>query len=255
MTPYFKINNAAKSLMLFSVATLLSACSAVDRLADVGEMPRQSAIESPTLKPGYQPVALPMPPVKSQEKQFNSLWSAGGQRTFFEDQRADQVGDILTVNIDITDKANLKNETTRDRDSSEDIGAPNFLGFEKYAGKVFPDAVDPANLATIASKSKSGGTGEIKRKEDISLKVAAIVSQVLPNGNMVIQGRQEVRVNYENRILMINGVVRPEDINIDNSISYEKIAEARISYGGKGQLTDVQQPRYGQQVLDIISPF
>ena len=219
MTQNYAMNNAAKSLMIFSVATLLSACSAVDRLADVGEMPRQTPIESPVLKPGYQPVALPMPPVKSQDKQFNSLWSAGGQRTFFEDQRADQVGDILTVNIDITDKADLKNETTRDRDASEDVGVPNILGFEKYAGKIFPNAVDPANLAKVDSQSTSSGTGEIKRKEDISLKVAAIVAQVLPNGNMVIQGRQEVRVNFENRILMINGVVRPEAINIDNSIS------------------------------------
>jgi flagellar L-ring protein FlgH len=81
------------------------------------------------------------------------------------------------------------------------------------------------------------------------------VTQVLPNGNLVVQGRQELRVNFEVRELQITGVIRQQDISSTNTVSYTKLAEARISYGGRGQLTDVQQPRYGQQLLDIIAPF
>lgn len=236
-------------------SALLAGCSAVDRLASVGEAPRQTPIESPVLKPGYKPVAMPMPAPESHEHLANSLWSGDSRKTFFEDQRADEIGDILTVMIDIDDEAKLKNETTRDRDAQEDTALPNALGFESYLGKVLPGPVDPTQLLDGDTSSSHKGTGEIKRNEEVNLKVAAIISQILPNGNLVIQGRQEVRVNFENRILEIKGIIRPEDIATDNTISYEKVAEARISYGGRGQMTDVQQPRYGQQVLDVLSPF
>lgn len=249
-----------KTLRTISIAlctaSFLAGCNAVDRLANVGQAPIQSKIESPTTKAGYQPVSLPMPAPEIAERQINSLWSGGSTRkTFFEDQRADEIGDILTVTINIDDEANLKNETDRTRSNSEDAGVDNALGYESYLGKVLPDAVNPASLLSLESASNSAGTGEIKRNEEVNLKVAAIVSQILPNGNLVIHGRQEVRVNFENRILEVTGVIRPEDVAIDNTISYDKIAEARIAYGGKGQITDVQQPRYGQQVMDIISPF
>jgi flagellar L-ring protein precursor FlgH len=248
--------NRIKFIALITCAGLaLTACGSIERLGSVGAAPNQSTIQSPTQKPGYQPVSMPMPAPKSEERLANSLWSGGSRKTFFEDQRADNIGDILTVTIDINDEANLKNETTRKRDASEETAAPAALGFEGYLGKVLPDGVDPASLLDITTASNNKGTGEIKRAEDVKLKVAAIVSQILPNGNLVIQGHQEVLVNYENRVLEMSGIIRPEDINIDNTISYEKVAEARISYGGKGQLTDVQQARYGQQVLDIISPF
>jgi len=240
--------------LVICASSLLAGCSAIDRLASVGEMPRQSAIENPTAKPGYHPVSMPMPTPKSDFRQSNSLWSAG-TKAFFKDQRAAEVGDILTVTINMTDEAKLKNETTRDRDASENAAAPNALGFENYLKKMLPGGVDPTSLLDITTASAHKGTGEINRKEDIKLKVAAVISQVLPNGNMVIQGRQEMRVNYENRILEMSGIIRPQDISIENTISYEKVAEARISYGGRGQLTDVQQARYGQQVMDIVSPF
>jgi len=242
------------SLMLCT-ASFMTGCSAVDRLANIGEAPLQSKIEDPTAKPGYKPVSMPMPAPVYEERQANSLWTGGTRKTFFKDQRADEIGDILTVNINIKDDANLKNETDRTRDNSEDAGVANALGYEQYLDKALPDAVDPANLIGLNSSSNSAGTGEIKREEEVNLKVAAIVSQILPNGNMVIHGRQEVRVNFENRILEVTGVIRPEDIAIDNTIPYDKVAEARIAYGGKGQITDVQQPRYGQQVIDILSPF
>lgn len=245
-----------RTLGLAMAATLaLAACSSVDRLASIGEKPIQSPVQNPTARPGYQPVSMPMPAPEYIEHQANSLWAGGSRKTFFKDQRAKDIGDILTVTINIADEAKMKNETTRDRAASENSALGHALGYESYLGKVLPNAVDPTALLSGDTASAHKGTGEIKRNEDIKLKVAAIVSQILPNGNMVISGRQEMRVNYENRILAISGVIRPEDISIDNTIPYEKIAEARVDYGGRGQLTDVQQPRYGQQVLDVISPF
>jgi flagellar L-ring protein precursor FlgH len=241
--------------LVLCTASALAGCSAVDRLASIGEVPIQTPIENPAMKPGYQPVSMPMPAPQSEERQANSLWTGSSRKTFFKDQRADEIGDILTVNINIKDDANLKNETDRTRDAAEDTAAPNVLGYEQYLDKAFPTGFNPASLIDMDTSSNVKGTGEIKREEEVNLKVAAIVSQILPNGNMVIHGRQEVRVNFENRILEVTGVIRPEDIAIDNTIAYDKVAEARIAYGGKGQITDVQQPRYGQQVLDIISPF
>lgn len=236
-------------------STLLAGCNAVDRLSAVGEQPMQSPIQNPTTKQGYQPVSMPMPAPQYEERQANSLWMGGSRKTFFKDQRAKDIGDILTVTINIADEAKMKNETKRDRTASEDSALSSALGFETYLDKVLPGPANPAALLSGDTTSSHSGKGEVKRNEDIKLKVAAIVAQILPNGNMVISGNQEVRVNFENRILQITGIIRPEDITIENTISYEKVAEARIGYGGKGQITDIQQPRYGQQVLDIISPF
>jgi len=243
-----------KTLLVMLLGTSLTACSAGERLADVGKAPDLSPIENPTTKNDYRAVSMPMPVPQIETKEKNSLW-ASNRQTFFKDQRASNVGDILTVTMDIKDKAELDNETERKRQSSEDAGLPNLLGYEASLSKVLPNAVDPANLVGATADSDHKGTGSIDREEKIHMQLAAVVTQVLPNGNMVIQGRQEVRVNFENRILELAGVIRPQDVTINNSISYEKIAEARVSYGGKGQITDVQQPRYGQQVYDILFPF
>jgi flagellar L-ring protein precursor FlgH len=191
----------------------------------------------------------------------NSLWRTGA-RAFFEDQRARRVGDILTVIVEITDKAELDNATKRNRDNEENAGIAKLGGYElsSLLERVLPRGVDVSDLdlskfVSATSDSKSEGGGVIDREEKITMKMAAVVTQVLPNGNMVIEGRQEVRVNYEMRELIVAGVIRPEDITSRNTIPISKIAEARVSYGGKGQITDVQQPRYGQQFLDILLPF
>jgi flagellar L-ring protein precursor FlgH len=239
---------------LLLAASSLTACSAADRLKAVGETPSQSAMVSPTDMNGYKPVSMPMPVKKESPRLANSLWN-GETKGIFKDQRADEVGDILTVVIDIDDKGEIKNETTRTRTANEQAGLPNLLGFEGDLGRVLPDELDLNNLTSASSDSSHRGSGEVDREEKIEMKLAATVSQVLPNGNMVIHGAQEVRVNFENRVLKLAGIIRPEDIGIDNSISYEKIAEARVQYGGKGQITDVQQPRYGQQVMDVLMPF
>ena len=195
-----------------------------------------------------------MPAPTAASHMPNSLWRQGA-RAFFKDQRAARVGDILTVVIGINDKAKFNNTTTRSRTNSDDSDVTNLFGLESQLGRVFPQAINPASIVSLGSANSSKGVGTVDRKEELSLTIAAIVTQVLPNGNLVIQGRQEVRVNFEVRELLIAGVVRPEDISAANTINQTQIAEARISYGGRGQLTDVQQPRYGQQVLDILLPF
>jgi flagellar L-ring protein precursor FlgH len=241
-------------MMALAVCTSLSACGAADRLANVGKAPELTAVENPQLKPDYKPVSMPMPAPKMTERQPNSLWDSNRQ-TFFKDQRAADVGDILTVMIEIADKAELDNETERTRESGETAGLPAFLGVESQLSKVLPEAVDPSNLTNLSADSTHTGSGSIDREEKIEVKLAAIVTQILPNGNFVIQGSQEVRVNFEKRMLNVSGVIRPQDISINNTINYDQIAEARIAYGGQGQITDVQQPRYGQQVYDILFPF
>lgn len=245
---------AVRLTLAAAIAAPVGACNTMTRLSEVGQGPQLGQIKDPHAQPGYQPVSLPMPTPMPAERNPNSLWRSGS-KAFFKDQRAKQVGDILTVLITINDQAQMNNETKKSRDGGESMGLPGLFGFESRLKAVLPDAVDASKLVDASSKSSSDGKGNITRKEQIELKVAALVTQTLPNGNLVIQGSQQVRVNYELRDLNMNGVIRPEDITAQNTISYEKIAEARISYGGRGQISDIQQPRYGQQFFDIISPF
>ena len=237
-----------------SLAASLGACSALDRVEGIGSPPALAPINNPTSQAGYRPVSMPMPAPEQVVYEPNSLWRSGS-RAFFRDQRAARIGDILTVIINISDSAKVNNATKRTRSNSEAAGAPNFLGLESQLNKVLPDAVDPAKLVDVTSDGSSAGAGSVDCKETVELTVAAVVTQVLPNGNLVIEGRQEVRVNFEVRELLVAGIVRPEDISSTNTILHTQIAEARISYGGRGQLTDVQQPRYGQQLYDVIMPF
>jgi len=237
-----------------TLAASLGACSAVDRIEGIGTAPALAPINNPTAQAGYRPVSMPMPAPEQVVYEPNSLWRSGS-RAFFRDQRAARVGDIMTVIINISDSAKVNNATKRTRANSEAAGAPNFFGLESQLSKVLPEAVDPAKLVDVTSDGSSAGSGSVDRKESVVLTVAAVVTQVLPNGNLVIEGRQEVRVNFEVRELLVAGIVRPEDISSTNTILHTQIAEARISYGGRGPLTDVQQPRYGQQLYDVIMPF
>jgi len=182
-----------------------------------------------------------------------SLWSSG-PRSLFSDRRAKKVGDILTVLIEIDDEASLSNTTSRQRSGNEDATASALLGVESLINKFLPGGgLDPG--VSVDSSSSASGQGRVARNEAISLKIAARVIEVLPTGHLMITGRQEVRVNFELRDLQIVGLIRPEDVTRNNDITYDKMAEARISYGGRGHISDVQQARYGQQVLDMISPF
>jgi flagellar L-ring protein FlgH len=232
-------------------ATPLVSCSTFDRLANLGEQPPLSSIENPTTQAGYKPVHMPMPTPQPASYSPNSLWR-NGSRAFFKDQRAHQVGDILTVIVNLNDKAVIANETQRSRKNEEDSGVSTLFGAQKYP--LMNTAVG-TRIFTGDSNSSSDGKGSVNRSEALVTNVAGVVTQVLPNGNLVVEGKQEVRVNFEIRELIVAGIVRPEDIQSDNTIDSSKIAEARIAYGGRGQITDVQQPRYGQQALDILLPF
>ncbi len=243
-------------LVILSVA---SGCSSIDRLSQIGEKPKLTEIENPTTQPGYKPVQMPMPKPETASYNANSLWR-NGSRAFFKDQRAARIGDILTVTVNITDKANIANETQRSRTAKDDSGLTDFAGSKLLGGDAAK--VLPGRLLTADSTSSSDGKGSVNRQEALQTNVAAVVTQLLPNGNLVVEGKQEIRVNFEIRELIVAGIVRPEDIQSDNTdiqsdntIDSSKIAQARIAYGGRGQITDVQQPRYGQQVMDVLLPF
>ncbi|PWC33170.1 flagellar basal body L-ring protein FlgH [Azospirillum sp. TSO35-2] len=255
MSATTKTARIVRFAMIAAAATSLTACGAASRIADIGKAPELSSIQDPQAKPGYQPVSLPMPTPLPTERNPNSLWRTGA-KAFFKDQRASKVGDIMTINISINDSAKVADESKRSRANTEAAGMPNLFGLEGATlSRVLPAGASASNLVNLNSNTSNDGKGSVDRNEKIDLKVAALVTQTLPNGNLVIQGHQEVRVNFEVRDLQIHGVIRPEDITAQNTVSYEKIAEARISYGGRGQITDVQQPRYGQQLYDIIMPF
>jgi len=246
-----RLGRVAISALLLA-ASALGGCSSIDRLSQIGEQPKLSAIENPTAQPGYKPVQMPMPKPEVASYSPNSLWRSGS-RAFFKDQRAMRVGDLLTVTVNITDKANLSNETQRSRTNSEDSGITDFIGAKTLGAQA--QKVLPGRILTADSTASSDGKGSVQRTEALQTNVAAVVTQVLPNGNLVVEGKQEIRVNYEIRELVVAGIVRPEDIQSDNTIDSSKIAQARIAYGGRGQITDVQQPRYGQQVMDVLLPF
>ena len=232
---------------------LLGGCATMDALSRVGEAPKLTAIADPTAQPGYRPVNMPMPQVVPARYRPSSLFS-NDARGFVKDQRAHKVGDILTVVVTIDDSAQISNATTRKRTSADTANIGTNLGglFGNNAPGL--DVTPPGGISTGGSMT-DGGNGSVNRNEKLTTNVAVVVTQTLPNGNLVIEGHQEVRVNFEIRDLVIQGIVRPEDIQSDITIASEKIAEARISYGGRGQITDVQQPRYGQQIADAILPF
>lgn len=243
-------------------AALVSGCGSVAKLKMVGKAPKMSPAEntpSPALQTslGRQgsadragPEAAVVAPVAPSASLFRT-----GAGAFFRDQRAGRVGDILTVRIQIDDHADVGNTTTRSRTGTENAGVAGLLGLQSTLAKILPGGPDPSKLVAANSASTSDGIGTISRKETINMTIAATVVGVLPNGNLAIRGKQEVRVNYELRELVISGIVRPEDIARDNSIPHTQIAEARISYGGRGRLSDAQQDRWGQQIYDALFPF
>lgn len=238
-----------------ALALTLGACSTVDKLNAVGQPPTLTPIIDPRDRNGDRQITMPMPRQEQVAYQPNSLWAAGA-RSFFKDQRASKIGDIVTVMIDISDKAEVSNKTSRSRTSKEGAEITNLLGLEgAAAGQFLPDGFDPKAAVDLGSDSSTDGQGSVNRKEKVELTLAAVVTQVLPNGNLVLEGHQEVRINFELRDLSVSGIVRPEDISSTNEVKHTQMAEARISYGGRGQITDVQQPRYGQQIVDILFPF
>jgi len=238
-------------LLLPLLPALLGGCGQLDRISRIGQPPDLSALQDPTTQLTYRPVTMPMPSPQDPPANANSLWRQGS-RTFLRDQRAAQVGDLITVLVSIADTAQLQNRTQRARIGTDTMGAPQLFGMQT---RWFPRAASPATLLSTNSNQTTDGNGQVNRVETITLRLAATVTQVLPNGNLVVNGKQEVRVSNELRELSVNGVIRPQDIASDNTVKHDRLAEARIAYGGKGQLSDLQQPRLGSQLLDILLPF
>jgi len=239
--------------------TRSAALAALVLLAPLGACTTvREAVHGPELAPvGYPAALAPMDQriiSVTTTPTANSLWRSGA-RTFFNDQRAGKVGDILTVLINIDDSAKTTNSTSSSRASGVTAGIPHLLGLETSLGKILPGAFDPANALSTNSKTTNDGAGAVNRAEKISLTIAAVVSAVLPNGNLVIQGTQEVRTNTEVRQLTIAGIVRPEDIASNNTIQHTQIAEARINYGGRGDISRVQKTPAGQSLIERFSPF
>jgi flagellar L-ring protein precursor FlgH len=250
-----KINSPVKFAAALMLATALTGCNTLSRLSEVNRGPQMSEISNPTAAEDYRPVSMPMPAPEPQSANPNSLWRPGA-KAFFKDERAKNVGDIVTVTVSIDDSASLANNTTRAREDSEDVGVDNLfgLGSKFYKNHLSGHVVQGSEL-TLDTESDNEGDGTIDRSESISLTFAAVITQVLPNGLLAFMGRQEVKVNAELRELQVTGLVRPEDIESDNTISHDKIAEMRVAYGGRGTLSDLQQPRWGYQLIDILFPF
>src|SRR6202161_3049208 len=214
---------------MLSLVSLAGGCSGIDRLSQIGEQPKLSSIDNPTTQPGYKPVQMPMPKPEAVSYNANSLWR-NGSRSFFKDQRAHQIGDLLTVTVNITDQATFASETRRSRTVTEDSGITAFLGSNLLTGKT----ALPGRLLTADASASSDGKGSVQRQESLTTNIAAVVTQLLPNGNMVVEGKQEIRVNFEMRELIVAGIVRPEDIQSDNTIDSTKIAQGRTAYGRHG---------------------
>lgn len=249
MTKGNAMTRTSTLLLILAGATAVSGCGTLGQLKTIGKAPKLSemtAVDTPLTEDSLgQPRRREPPPAMAALPPDASLFRAGAG-AFLGDQRASHKGDILTVRINVADRAEVGNTTARTRGGSENAGLSTALGLGITKS-------DP--LIAGSSKSQFNGSGNISRSETISMTMSAIVTDVLPNGNLMIRGRQEIRVNYELRELIVTGMVRPQDIGRDNSIRHTQIAEARISYGGRGQLTQAQQARWGQQIYDALFPF
>lgn len=237
--------------VIIAFALVLAGCS---RLEEVGKAPSFTPLEGSTQHHAIYSNPMPISAPPDREVDEASLWDES-RVALFGERRAARRGDILTVVIEIDDKAEISNSSGRSRSGSESMGIPALVGIPQRIDRELPEGASMAEAVNAQSASTFSGEGSVARNEKLTLRVAATVVEELPNGVLRIEGQQEVRVNFELRELLVSGYVRPVDISRQNEITYDKIAGARISYGGRGQITDVQQPRYGQQVADVLLPF
>ncbi len=241
-------------MMMRSLMVVVLALAGCGKLGQVGRAPDFTGLEGTDQHYAMYSAALPKDVPAGAASDGSSLWTAGTD-SLFGDRRAARRGDILTVVIEIDDSASISNSTGRSRTGQQKSGLPDFLGIPQRIDESLPDGASMAEAYETKSSSSFKGQGSVSRKEKLTLRIAATVVEELPNGVLKIEGQQEVRVNFEMRELIVTGYVRPADISRQNEITYDKIAGARIAYGGRGQITDVQQPTYGQQVADIVMPF
>lgn len=242
-------------MRLLFVLSLFCMAVGCGRIREVGQVPDFTPAEATPEASAMMTYGLVNElPIDSGRPETPSLWT-GERGSLLGDRRAVQRGDILTVVISIDDSASISNSTDRSRNGAERMGIPNLFGLPQRVDESMPAGASLGSAVDITSSSTFAGDGSVRRNEQLELRIAATVTDVMPNGVLFLEGSQEVRVNYEMRELLISGFVRPEDISRQNETTYDKLASARISYGGRGQISDVQQPRYGQQVADIALPF
>ena len=257
MKKYNITNRIAVKILCIALLSLCIGCEAMgERLRNIGKPPKFTPVTT-----SYNSTMLARANISNQKedlqisKRSNTLWTPESRTFFFRDRKAKAVGDILKVKVKISDKAKLDNKVTRSRTNKSNMGIPSLFGLESKLKKI-SGHINPASLiSTNSTETGKNSDGLVDRKETVDTTIAALVARVLPNGNLLIRGTQEVRVNFELREVTVEGIVRPEDVTRDNTVDLEQIAEARISYGGRGDITEYQQAKYGQQILDIISPF
>ena len=250
------MKNFARIVVLLMTGLAVSGCA---RLQAIGKPPEVTAPggqvqQIQPIAPKRVALAPPPPPEPAEHIATASLWRSG-PKSLFGDRRARGIGDILTVVVEIDEEAEIENKTSRSRSGADSVALTELFGVQNQIQKILPKGAASPPGVDLNSTSTSAGDGKTERAEEITLRLAATVVDMLPNGHLVIAGSQEVRVNFELRDLQVAGVIRPEDISRQNEITYDKIADARIIDGGRGQITDLQQPRYGQQVLDVILPY
>lgn len=240
-----------QTLMILGSCGLIVACGGQ---GPIGRAPDFSPIQGGNEQRAMLSPGLPLTSDTQRRVDRSSLWTAN-QTSLLGDRRAVKRGDIMTVVIEIDDKAEISNSTARSRSGSESMSLPHLFGIPQRLNRKMPEGASMDEAVSLGSSSESSGDGSVRRNEKLTLRIAATVTGVLPNGVLSIEGLQEVRVNFELRELLVTGFVRPEDVSRRNEITYDKIASARISYGGRGQISEVQQPRYGQQILGRALPF
>jgi flagellar L-ring protein precursor FlgH len=243
-----------RNLKFVPFAGLLVSLVACGRLDQVGRAPEFSPLEGTFQHHSLYASPIPDNADPDAPTDASSLWT-GETDSLLGDRRAAQRGDILTVVIEIDDSAEISNSSDRQRTGSQSMGIPSLFGIPQRIDESLPDGASLAEAVKTNSSSTFSGDGSVSRNEKLTLRIAATVVEELPNGVLRIEGQQEVRVNYELRALLVTGYVRPADISRQNEITYDKMAGARISYGGRGQISEVQQPRYGQQISDVLLPF
>lgn len=238
--------------MKYAVAACLC-LSACGGLNSIGRPPEFSPLEGNSERSAMYS-DLPPDTADRGPTQASSLWTSE-RSSLLGDHRANKRGDILTVVVQINDQATINDSTGRSRTASDKVGIPSLFGLSQVVDQALPNGATSASLVSTNSASTFAGTGNVARNEKVTLRLAATVTEQLPNGVLRIEGQQQVRINNEMRDLVVSGYVRPDDISRQNEITYDKIADAQISYGGRGQLTDVQQPSWGQQLTDKVLPY
>jgi len=242
---------SGKIRWLFVVLGLsfLSACAGLNNGAGSG----QAGFLAPTQLSETQPTRYL---AGRNNNSDGSLWTASRHRGFFNDLRARHVGDLVTVNIVETSKATKKATTKTGRESSINAGISNLLGYEAKLSKIgVPGQFSNETMLKASMKNDFDGSGETTRDESMTAAITARVVEVTPSGNLVIKGAREIKVNNENQVITLMGIIRPEDISPDNTVLSSYIADARIAYSGRGPVSDKQQPGWLLRAVDYVWPF